>query len=137
MLAEQSAYRAARDTAEAFISQAKDSGRFESIGWVRPETMQALDCQLELSVSLESSSQKGVRYCLGRIVANIYDNEHSRLLDRVVLFHEVMYTPRNSKQPYVAYDGSSVHKIVRTGLFDQLMCYLADIPYSDKNSCSE
>lgn len=131
MIAEGAAYQEARATTQTFLAHALQSGKFQSVDWVRPETMEQLDCQVELSVTLDSSPGPGVRYCLGRITANIYNRDHSILFDRVSLFHEAMYTPKGSNQLHIAHDGSNVHEVVQTALFDQLIRYLAGVPYSN------
>lgn len=131
MIAEATAYQEARATTQSFLAHALQSGKFQSVDWVRPETMEQLDCQVELSVSLESSPGPGVRYCLGRITANIYNRDHSNLLDRVSLFHEAMYTPKGSNQLHIAHGGSNVHEVVQAALFDQFIGYLTAAPNAD------
>ena len=103
-----------------FAAYASGLGAFEYIGWARPELVPNLDCQVECAVSFEHSGDKQVHYCLGRLVANIYTADHSALLDRVVHFHEAMYTSE-SKRPQFTHDGQDVHKAVRERLFDELI----------------
>ncbi len=110
-----------------FAAYASGQGAFEYLGWARPELIPGLDCQVECAVSFEHAGDKQVHYCLGRLVANIYNADHSALLDRVVRFHEAMYTSK-SKEHQFTHDGQNVHEVVRERLFDELIAYLETAP---------
>ena len=110
-----------------FATYARRQGAFKYIGWARPKLIPDLDCQVECAVSFEHGGGKQVHYCLGRLVANIYNADHSALLDRTVRFYEAMYTSK-SKEHQFTHDGQDVHKVVRERLFDELIVYLGTAP---------
>lgn len=114
-------YAPARELAEAFITHARDRSAFAEVDWVRPQRVEALDYQVELLVSFEYGGGKSPKYCLGRLVANLYSADHSKLLDRAVFFHEAMYTSKDSKQPQRTLAGEDVLVALRAALFDQLI----------------
>ena len=82
--------------------------------------MQGIDCQLVLMLSFEHSGDSHVHYCLGRLIANIYDGAHARLIGRVVKLHEAMYTS-SKNNPHTTHDGISVQGVLRDKLFDELI----------------
>ena len=104
--------------AGAFVSHA--AGSFRKIELLSPENVESLDCQIELMLSFEHAGDKQVHYCLGRLIANVYDPAHARLLSRVVKFHEAMYTPAE-KNVDATHDGDSVPVKLQSVLFDELI----------------
>ncbi len=118
-----------RTCAEQMLSHG-DGGRFAYFGWAQGENLQRLDCQVECLLEFEYSRNKKTQYCLGRLFANIYNADHSALLDRKVFFHEAMYTA--GRKPIVTHDGKSSAGLVSDALFDQLLNYLAgEAPHRD------
>jgi hypothetical protein len=107
----------------AFIAHAANRQAFASIGWARPENLHELDCQVECTLAFEHGGDSQVHYCLGRLVANIYNADHSRLLDRTVKFHEAMYTP-HPRLAHLAHDGTEIEARLRSALFDELIAHL-------------
>jgi glutamine amidotransferase-like uncharacterized protein len=87
---------------------------------VTPTNVQGIDCQLELVLSFEHSGDTQVHYCLGRLVANIYDRGHAQLIGRVVKFHEAMYTASKDNSD-TTHDGIRVQNVLREKLFDELI----------------
>lgn len=116
----------------AFATYAGGQGAFEYIGWARPQLIPDLDFHVECVVSFEHDGDKQVHYCLGRLVANTYNADHSVLLDRTVRFHEAMYTSK-SKEDQLTHDGQDVHEVLRERLFDELIAYLGAAPEAAKD----
>lgn len=106
--------------AQAFINQASQMRCFEYVGYVTPENLSRLDYQVELTVTYEHEGNNQVQYCLGRVIANIYNSDHSQLQHRVVRFHEAMYTPGKRNLAF-AHDGTDIHSAVQQALFSDLI----------------
>lgn len=110
--------------AQEFIAYARQKHCFKSIEEVTPENLEKVDLQLELSFAFDEDGDSNVHYCLGRLVANIYNSDHSVLLYRPVRFYEAMYTPSKNRRD-LAHDGVEVRATVRRGLFDELIQVLS------------
>ena len=110
-------------TGGAFISYAASKGAFAHVDWLRPEHIENLDCVVECALTFEHEGGGNVAYCLGRLVANVYTPDHSRLIDRTIKFHEAMYTPQR-KDDQFTHDGRDVHAILQAALFDELIEHL-------------
>jgi len=117
-------------SAMAFIRYARNRGAFGFMGWARPVNLDTLDYQIDCTLSFEHEGNDQVHYCLGRIVANIYNADHSQLLARVMRFHEAMYTA-NPKTPAFAHDGQDIVKDLQEALFNELIAYLNSDVKSD------
>jgi len=122
--AEATAYLVAQQVAEAFIQHAREREAFANVNWVLPEDVGTLDCQLEIDLSYEESGNRQAHYCLGRLVANIYNGDHSQLLDRAVFFHEAMYTAKDSKQSHMTSTGEDARASLRSALFEELINFM-------------
>lgn len=106
--------------AAAFLTYASTANAFGRIAFVTPTNVQGIDCQLELMLSFEHSGDSQVHYCLGRLIANIYDGAHAQLIGRVIKFHEAMYTA-SKNNPDTTHDGIQVQNVLREKLFDELI----------------
>lgn len=106
--------------AGAFLNYASTANAFGKIAFVTPTNVQGIDCQLELMLSFEHAGDSQVHYCLGRLIANIYDGAHAQLIGRVVKFHEAIYTS-SKNNPDTTHDGIQVQNVLREKLFDELI----------------
>lgn len=111
--------------ARAFIQRAAHSKHFKFVGYATPENISSLDMIIELTTAYEHDGNDHVQYCLGRLIANVYDADHSEFLHRIVRFHEAMYTPRKGN-PTFTHDGTNVHNRLQNALFDELIESLAN-----------
>ncbi len=105
---------------EAFIRYAREIDAFEYISWAKPENIESLDCQIECVVSYVHEGSSQVHYCCARLIANVYNADHSRFLQRVVRFREAMYTADRKREGY-SHDGVNVHETLKKQLFDDLI----------------
>jgi len=110
--------------AEAFISHAQRRRAFAFVGWARPDNLDQIDCQIDCKLSYRHEGNKQLHYCLGSLVVNVYNPDHSRLLLRVMRFHEAMYTT-DPKNLALTHDGQNVQDALREALFDELIQYLS------------
>ena len=110
--------------AQAFIEHAAKSRCFKYVGQATPENLSRLDLLIELTVSYEHEGSGNVHYCLGRLIANVYNADHSQFLHRFVKFHEAMYTPGKRDHAF-AHDGGDVQAALQRALFDELIGSLA------------
>jgi hypothetical protein len=113
-------------TGQAFISYAASTGVFDFVGWAMPDNVVSLTYQLECTVSFEHDGDSQVHYCLGRLIANVYNADHSRLLERIVKFHEAMYTPRRDDRRYT-HESVNVHGTLQNKLFDELITHVVSV----------
>ncbi len=113
--------------AEAFIAHAQHCGAFAFVDWARPENLDQIDCQIDCKLSFRHEGDKQVHYCLGTLVANIYNPDHSRFLARVMRFHEAMYST-DPKNPALTHNGRNMPEALRKALFDELIQYLINSP---------
>lgn len=111
------------DQGTAFISHASNHGGDGRVAWVRPEYLADLDCQVSVAVHFENDRDGDVRYCLGRLIANVYDGDRSEFLGRIVRFQELMYTPKPGEE-WILHDGRDSRDVVRAALFEDLLAAL-------------
>jgi hypothetical protein len=109
--------------AEAFVAHAQRRGAFAFVGWATPDNLDKIDCQVDCKLSFRHEGDKQVHYCLGSLVANVYNPDHSRLLARVMRFHEAMYSTE-PKNPALTHDGRNMPDALQAALFDELIEYL-------------
>ena len=110
-------------TGQAFVSYAASTGVFDFVGWAMPDNVESLAYQLECTVSFEHDGDSQVHYCLGRLIANVYNADHSKLLERAAKFHEAMYTPSRGDRRYT-HEGVNVHGTLQDKLFDELITHV-------------
>lgn len=108
----------------AFIVYAGEADAFEFIGWAQPVNIEQLDYQIECSIKYEYSGSTQNQYCLARLTANVYNADHSHLLDRVIRFQEAMYTSLGEKKQQLTHDNRNMPNALQQALFKDLVVYL-------------